>query len=82
MSPDAYGKALLEFQKAMKAVDGRIKVGASLDVPLAGDWNSSGDWVEDPRKPGTYVQKGTAEAAGLGGIQKNFDAELTGARTS
>ena len=76
LSPDAYGKALLEFQKAMKAVDGRIKVGASLDVPLAGDWNSSGDWVEDPLRPGKYVQKGTAEAAGLGGVQKNFDAGI------
>ena len=60
----------------MKAVDGRIKVGASLDVPLAGDWNLSGDWVEDPSHPGKYVQKGTAEAAGLGTAHKDFDAGL------
>ena len=75
LSPDAYGNNLLQFIKAMKAVDGRIKVGASLDVPLAGDWNSSGDWVQDPitRK---WVQKGTGDAAGLGGPQKSFDAGL------
>jgi hypothetical protein len=76
LSPDTYGNNLLQYIKAMKAVDGRIKIGASLDIPLAGDWNLSGDWVEDPAHPGKYVQKGTAEAAGLGGVQKNFDAGL------
>ncbi len=76
LSPDAYGNALLQFAKAMKAVDNRISVGASLDIPLAGDWNSSGDWVPDPQHPGKYVQKGTVEAAGLGGFQKNFDAGI------
>jgi hypothetical protein len=75
LSPDAYANNLLQYVKAMKAVDNRIKVGASLDVPLTGDWNSSGDWVQDPitRK---WVQKGTGEAVGLGGTQKNFDAGL------
>ncbi len=76
LSPDAYGNALLQFAKAMKAVDNRVKVGASLDIPLAGDWNVSGDWVEDPLHPGKYVQKGTAEAAGLGVAQKSFDAGI------
>ena len=76
LSPDAYGSALLQFARAMKAVDNRIKVGASLDIPLAGDWNVSAEWVEDPLHPGRYVQKGTAEAAGLGGVQKSFDAGI------
>jgi len=76
LSPEAYGNNLLQYIKAMKAVDARIKVGASLDIPLAGDWNLSGDWVEDPSHPGKYVQKGTAEAAGLGTAHKDFDAGL------
>ena len=76
LSPDAYGNALLQFAKAMKVVDKRISVGASLDIPLAGDWNVSGDWVEDPLHRGKYVQKGTAEAAGLGVAQKSFDAGI------
>lgn len=75
LSPDAYGKALLEFSKAMKAVDGRIKVGASLAVPLSGNWDTSADWVQDP-VTGKYVQKGTAEAAGLGTVHKDFDAGI------
>lgn len=68
LSPDAYANNLLQYIKAMKAVDNRIKVGASLDIPLSGDWNTSGDWVQDPitRK---WVQKGTGDAAGLGGTK-------------
>ncbi len=77
LSPDSYGNNLLQYIKAMKAVDGRIKVGASLDVPLAGDWNLSGDWVEDPSHPGKYVQKGTAEAAGLGTAHKHWYTAAT-----
>ena len=73
LSPDAYGSAFLEFAKAMKAVDSRIKVGASLDIPLATDWNLSADWVQDPIS-GKFFQKGSAEAAGLGAVQKGFDA--------
>jgi hypothetical protein len=74
LSPDAYRKALLEYSKAMKAVDGRIKVGASLDVPLSGDWNTA-DWLQDPITK-KWVQKGTAEAAGLGAAHKDFDAGI------
>src|ERR1700690_2774768 len=74
LSPEAYGNALLQFSKAMKAVDKRIRIGASLDVPLSGDWNTS-DWVQDPIS-GKWVQKGTAEAAGLGVAHKDFDAGI------
>jgi alpha-L-arabinofuranosidase len=72
LSPDAYGKALLEYSKAMKAVDPRIKVGASLDIPLSADWSTS-DWLQDPITK-KWVQKGTAEAAGLGVGHKDFNA--------
>jgi hypothetical protein len=34
LAPDAYGSAIVQYAQAMKAVDNRIKVGASLDVPL------------------------------------------------
>ena len=73
LSPEAYGKALLDYSKAMKAVNPRIKVGASLDIPLSADWNTGGDWLQDPitRK---WVQKGTADAAGLGSAHKDFDS--------
>lgn len=74
LSPEAYGKALLEYSKAMKAVDGRIKVGAALDIPLSGDWNTS-DWLQDPITK-KWVQKGTAEAAGLGVAHKDFEAGI------
>jgi alpha-L-arabinofuranosidase len=73
LSPDTYGNAFLQFSKAMKAVDARIKIGVSLDVPLTTDWNTSADWVQDPIS-GKWFQKGTAEAAGLGSAQKGFDA--------
>jgi len=74
LSPEAYGKALLDYSKAMKAVDPRIKVGASLDIPLSNDWSTS-DWLQDPitRK---WVQKGTADAAGLGVAHKDFDSGI------
>ena len=73
LSPEAYGRMFLEFVKSMKAVDTRIRIGASLDIPLATDWNTSADWVQDPIS-GKWFQKGTAEAAGLGSVQKGFDA--------
>jgi alpha-L-arabinofuranosidase len=47
LGPDAYGNAFLQYSKAMKAADNRIKVGASLDVPLASDWNIQ-EWTQDP----------------------------------
>lgn len=75
LSPETYGSAFLQFAKAMKAVDSRVKVGASLDIPLSTDWNTSADWVQDPIS-GKWFQKGTAEAAGLGGVQKGFDAGI------
>lgn len=75
LSPDAYGSAFVQYSKAMKAVDNRIKVGASLDIPLSGNWDTSSDWVQDPVS-GKWVQKGTAEAAGLGSVHKDFDAGL------
>jgi len=54
LSPDAYGQALTQFVKAMKAVDPRIKVGASLDVPLANSWDIQ-EWTRDP-VTGVYSQ--------------------------
>ena len=78
LSPDAYGNNLLQYIKTMKAVDGRIKVGASLDIPLAGDWNTSGDWVQDPITTKWVEAKGT----GLGGPQKNFDGSRLGPERS
>jgi len=62
--------------RATKAVSGRFKVAACLDIPRSGDWNLSGDWVEDPTHPGKYISKGTAQAVGLGGAHKDFDAGL------
>jgi hypothetical protein len=75
LSPQAYGKALVDYSKAMKAVDGRIKVGAALDIPLSGDWSTS-EWVQDPIS-GKYSQSGfSVEAAGKGGAHKDFDAGI------
>jgi alpha-L-arabinofuranosidase len=54
LSPEAYGQALIQFIKAMKAVDARIKVGASLDIPLANTWDTQ-DYTKDP-VTGLYVQ--------------------------
>ncbi len=75
LSPDAYGKALQEYSKAMKAVDPRIKVGAGLDIPLSGDWSTS-EWVQDPIT-GKYAQAGfSVEAAGRGASHKDFDSGI------
>lgn len=75
LSPDAYGKALAEYSKAMKAVDPRIKIGAALDIPLSGDWSTS-DWIQDPIT-GKYAQAGfSVEAAGRGAAHKDFDSGI------
>ena len=74
LSPEAYGKAVLEYSTAMKAVEPRIKVGVSLDIPLSSDWNTS-DWLQDPIS-GKWVQKGTADAAGLGVAHKDFNTGI------
>lgn len=47
LSPAAYAKAVLAYSKAMKAVDGRIKVGASVDSPVANAWDVQ-EWTPDP----------------------------------
>ena len=75
LSPAAYGNALLEYVKAMKAVDPRIKVGASLDVPLSGDWNSS-EWIQDPITGKTSQAGFSVEAVGKGAAHKDFDAGI------
>ncbi|MBZ5681360.1 MAG: hypothetical protein LAO24_14770 [Acidobacteriia bacterium] len=54
LSPAAYGKALLQFAKAMKAMDPRIKVGASVDSPIPNKWDIQ-EWTMDP-VTGKYVQ--------------------------
>lgn len=54
LSPEAYGQAVVQFAKAMKAVDARIKVGASLDVPVANNWDIQ-EWTRDP-VTGVYSQ--------------------------
>lgn len=49
LSPETYGSNVVEFAKAMKAVDPRISIGAVLDTPgtsSAGSWVE--DWVQDP----------------------------------
>ncbi|MGA9039819.1 MAG: hypothetical protein WB421_04735 [Terriglobales bacterium] len=62
LSPDAYGKGLVQFSNAMKAVDPRIKIGASLDLPVVSDWNIQ-EWTQDPitkqYRQATSVQKPT-----------------------
>jgi len=41
LSPATYGKSVALFARAMKSVDGRISVGASLDLPTeTTDWNA------------------------------------------
>jgi len=47
LSPEAYGKAFVQFAHAMKAVDPRIKVGVSLDSPVPGQINRD-EWTTDP----------------------------------
>jgi alpha-L-arabinofuranosidase len=66
LSPAAYGKAFLAFAKAMKAVDPRIKVGASLDSPLANKWDVQ-EWTQDPVSK-QYVQHTSFQKAADSGL--------------
>ena len=68
LSPDAYGKAVVQFAKAMKAVDPRIKIGVSLDLPVVGQVNRS-EWTEDP-VTGKYVQDAAVS------VDKDFGKSL------
>ena len=54
LSPEAYGKSFVQFAQAMKAVDPRIRVGVSLDKPVAGQINRD-EWSQDP-VTGKYQQ--------------------------
>ena len=54
LSPEAYGKNFQQFAQAMKSVDPRIKVGVSLDKPMAGQINRD-EYTQDP-VTGKYVQ--------------------------
>jgi hypothetical protein len=47
LSPEAYGRNFQQFAQAMKGVDPRIKVGVSLDKPIAGQINRD-EWTQDP----------------------------------
>ena len=54
LSPSVYGKGVVEFSRAMKAVDPNIKIGAVLNTPPIDDsWG--GDW-----NPGVLKECGTA----------------------
>ncbi len=66
LSPDAYGRALVQFASAMKAVDPKIKIGASLDLPVVSDWNIQ-EWTQDP------VTKQYRQATA---VQKNADSGM------
>src|SRR5258708_3000392 len=67
LSSDAYGQAVVQFVKAMKAVDGRIKVGASLDVPVANSWDIQ-DWTKDP-VTGVYSQHSAFSKSADSGLE-------------
>ncbi len=54
LAPEAYGKNVQQFAQAMKGVDPRIKVGVSLDKPVAGQI-SRDEWTQDP-VTGKYQQ--------------------------
>lgn len=66
LSPAAYGKALLSYAKAMKAVDPRIKVGASIDSPVPNKWDVQ-EWTKDPVS-GQYVQRSSVQKAADSGL--------------
>jgi hypothetical protein len=66
LSPAAYGKALLVYSKAMKAVDPRIKVGASLDSPVPNSWDIQ-EWTLDPIS-GKSTQNGKFQKAQDSGL--------------
>jgi hypothetical protein len=62
LSPDAYGAALVQFAKAMKAVDPNIKVGASLGSPVESE--VSENWKQDIN--GQWVDQGMSKAFDAG----------------
>ena len=64
LAPGAYGKNFLQFAQAMKAVDPRISLGVSLDLPLAGQINRQ-EWTQDPIT-GKYVQEASVS------VEKDF----------
>jgi hypothetical protein len=66
LSPAAYAKAFLAFSKAMKAVDPRIKVGASLDSPIPNKWDVQ-EWTQDPVSK-QYVQHSEFQKAADSGL--------------
>jgi hypothetical protein len=68
LSPEAYGKAFHQFSQAMKAVDPRIKLGASLDSPLPGQINRS-EWTQDPAT-GKFEQNASVS------VEKDFGRGL------
>ena len=68
LGPEAYGKSFLQFAQAMKAVDPRIRVGAGLDLPLAGQINRD-EWTRDP-VTGKYEQKASVS------VDKDFNRGL------
>jgi hypothetical protein len=61
LSPASYAKNFLLFAQAMKAVDPRIKVGASVDSPVANKWDVQ-EWTQDP-VTGKYVEKSSFHKA-------------------
>jgi alpha-L-arabinofuranosidase len=67
LSPEAYGKAVVEFAKAMKAVDPKIKIGASIDLPVVSDWNIQ-EWTQDPIT-GQYSQRASVEKKQDSGVE-------------
>lgn len=66
LSPAAYAKAVLAYVKAMKAVDSRIKVGASVDSPVPNSWDIQ-EWTQDPVS-GKYVQNSKFQKAQDSGL--------------
>ena len=61
LSPQAYAKSFLLYSQAMKAVDPRIKVGASVDSPVPNKWDVQ-EWTQDP-VTGKYEQKSSFHKA-------------------
>lgn len=65
LSPAAYGSAVVEFTKAMKAVDPTIRIGATLlTPPIKGAYAQVGAAIEHNRNDATY---NTGRLAGSGG---------------
>ena len=71
LAPEAYGKNFQQFAQAMKAVEPRIKVGASLDIPLAGQIDVQ-EWTQDP-VTGKYEHKDSVNLSKDFGRGPNWD---------